>query len=134
MSEAVWFITAEALCSVGRTMRFLTRSTHCRILLAQQISAVGTGLDVFFAHALSARVTGDGMGTTVWLLVDSARRLIGLAEDVVTSHTGSAVSLTDEFTALIAGFQMFRCEQGFAVNTFRCMVQTTDFAGVVSGD
>ncbi|MDT3436059.1 hypothetical protein [Haloarcula sp. 1CSR25-25] len=85
------------------------------------------------ADALTARITGNDVGITVWLLVDSTRGLIGLAEYFVAGSTVRTVILTDVFAAPIAGFQMFRSEFSATISALCCMVQTTDFVGIIGG-
>ena len=74
------------------------------------------------ADALTARVTGNDVGRTVWLVVDSTRGLIGPTEYLATSRAVHAVSLTDVFAAPTAGFQMFRSKLSATISAFCCMV------------
>jgi len=115
-------------------MRLVTRGTRRCIVVAEEIAAVGTGLDVVVADARTTRVTGNDVRCTVWLCVDGTRGLIGLAEHLITRSAVSSVILTDVFATSTAGFQMVGGEQTAAVNTFRCMVQTTDFVSVIGND
>lgn len=93
-----------------------------------------TGFYVLVTDALAARVTGNDMGRTVGLLVNRTRGLISLTKYLAAGSTVSSVVLTDVFAASTAGFQMFGREQIFAVSTFRCVIQATDFGGVSGGD
>ena len=65
MSGTKRFITGETALGVTRAVWSLTGSTRRRVIVAQQITAVCTGLDVVFADSLTAGVTGDDMGDTV---------------------------------------------------------------------
>jgi hypothetical protein len=116
------FVTSETLLRVGRAVKILTRGARRRVIIAQQITAVYTGLHVVLTDHLTARVTGNDVGGTVSLLVDGTRGLIRPAEDVSAGPTGRAVVLTDLFAASTADFQMLRCEQPSAVSTLRCVV------------
>lgn len=134
MSPTVRFIAAETLLGVGWTMWLSTGGAYRRISMAQQIAALQTGLHVVFTDPLTARVTRDDVGSTVWFVVDSTCGLIGLAKNLATSSTVSAVGLADLFAAPTAHIQMLGSKQIFAVGTFRCMVQATDFVAIGSGN
>ncbi|WP_158217283.1 hypothetical protein [Halorubrum sp. Ib24] len=102
--------------------------------MAEQISAVRTGLHVLVANALTTRVTGDDVGRTVWLFVDSTRGLISLAEYFVAGGTLCLILLTDLLAASTTGIQMTGSEWIFAVSTFCNMVQTVDFVSIAADD